>query len=461
MSPQLALGHRTQTSISPRLQHSVRLLRQPAHEFEQTLQAALVENPFLEEVALADEPMGIDFEPEEEERLWDSNPPGADGLTLGRTGTALGAADDRVQRLPMRMDLHQHLRDQLLASAIGPRLRLAAEVVVESLDDDGYLRDDPMDVARHLSGLPPLLRDELDTARDHVRTLEPAGVGAIDLVDCLCLQLRALPSGTPQRNLAIRLLERHSALLLRRDFAAILSQEQCSEPELMRAHALIRRLDPRPGSSIRGHDTEFVLPDVLVRERHGRLAVSINPRLNSKIQLNRRYVELFSRSSDASHGTMTQLLQEARWMLRNIEQRHDTIRRIVEAIIARQRDFFTRGEAALQPLSLQDIASMVDLHESTVSRATGNKYVSSPQGLHPLKYFFSRSLPRRTGSGCSGASVRFLIRDLTTREDPAAPLSDPEIATQLHARGISVARRTVTKYRNMLKILPAELRRRA
>ncbi|MFP5307390.1 MAG: RNA polymerase factor sigma-54 [Gammaproteobacteria bacterium] len=451
MIPSLALSTKQQLAISPRLQQAIRLLQLSALEFEQELRDSLISNPFLEEVEeqgpATDDWGGVPSLGSAFERMRAPPPDGDDANDLSWA--------------PERRGLRDYLRTQLFASRESPRIVLAGEAVIETVDDDGYLRDDPGSSAHALRVDPPLSDDEIQRAVALVRGFDPAGVCAHDLVDCLRLQLAALDGADEARDLALRVLAESLELLARHDYPAIARKLGCEEAHAREACALIRRLDPHPGSRYAPNAPDYVIPDVLVIRRRGRYAAVLNPAVRPNARLDQRYVEMFRGCRNGRHPAMSQQLQEARWFLRNAEQRFETIQRVADFIVEHQRDFFTYGDVALKPMVLREVADELGLHESTVSRATGNKHMETPRGCFEFKHFFSRELPMRGGSGCSAAAVRALIQEIIAEEGPDAPLSDVDIAAQLQAQGIGIARRTVSKYRRMLRLPPAELRRRA
>lgn len=447
--PSLVLTGRMQLQASPRLQQAVRLLQMSALQFEQELHQQLESNPFLEN-------------DEEEDAVDDSGRPAAlgDGIAPPRQRTAEDDSDvSDWARAPTTM--RGCLREQLCASRLPERLRIAAEIVIESLDDDGYLRQDPAETASAVTIEPALSAAEIDEGIRVVRTFEPIGVGARDLGDCLAMQLRALPATMPSRALALQLVRHHLEALARHDYAPIYRALGCDETGLQEAQALIRRLHPRPGRAIVSEDAGYVVPDVIVQQRGDRLVTQVNAALLPKLRLNQVYVDLLRRSRHSGHAAMSQQLQEARWLLRNAEQRFVTIKRVAEAIVARQRAFFAYGDIALRPLVLREVANELGLHESTVSRATAHKYMATPRGLFEFKHFFSRQLATRTGGRCSALAVQALMREMIAAESGVRPLSDIDLTSQLGAQGIRVARRTVTKYRTRMRVPPADLRRTA
>lgn len=489
MSFSLSLGTRQNLAISPRMQQAVRLLQLSALDFELELRNSVMSNPFLEDaedVLVAD---GADAEaaatPSSEILAQDLVAPTAAldaGAIIADAGTpeivdadiyahepdsfafetrSSGVAPDdagpQLGWVKETRGLRDHLRSQLYASQRGEREVLAAEIVIETLDDDGYLRDDVNDTLRQVDVR--LSPDDIERAIALVRSFEPTGVCARNLVECLMLQLDACDPATPGMALARELLTEHLDLLARRDFQALRRRLKCEEATLREGLALIRRLDPDPASRFSGKTPDYVVPDVIVREVRGKYIASLNPSIRSGARLNNQYIDLFRGCRRNQHPQLAQQLQEARWLVRNVEQRFDTILRVAQFIVERQRGFFEHGDIALKPLVLRDVAQELGLHDSTVSRATGNKYMATPRGCFEFKHFFSRELPVRNGAGCSAASVRELIQGLIAQESRESPLSDVDLAARLQAQGIRIARRTVTKYRRMLKVPPAEFRK--
>lgn len=454
----LSLSTRQSLAISPRLQQAIRLLQLSALDFEQELRESLISNPFLEE--------GEETAPATEDNPADSGfdeplPPLGSAFERARAPVSDDEDGSDLAWAPEKRGLRDYLRSQLYASRKAPREILAAEVVIETLDDDGYLRDDVGGSLRAVSVDPPLSADEIERAIDLVRQFDPPGVAARDLTECLRLQLMALEGVGDERELALKILAEHLDLFARHDFGALRRRLDCDEDRLRAACMLIRRLDPHPGSRYSASAPDYIVPDVLVVRRRGRYTAILNPAARPSARLNQRYVELFRRCRRSRHPAMAQQLQEARWFLRNAEQRFETIQRVAEFIVDRQSDFFTYGDVALKPMVLREVADELGLHESTVSRATGNKYMETPRGCFEFKHFFSRELPMRDGPACSAAAVRALIQEIIAEEKPEQPLSDVDIAAQLQAQGIRIARRTVSKYRRMLRLPPAELRRQA
>ncbi|HWL73031.1 MAG TPA: RNA polymerase factor sigma-54, partial [Burkholderiaceae bacterium] len=360
----------------------------------------------------------------------------------------------------------QSLRDHLLAQSkwleSSERDRTLMAIIVDALDDDGFLRME-LEELKALSGLEPIPDDdEMAIALKLVQSLEPAGVGARDLRECLLLQLREDddPASKSTHELAKRIVNEHLDRLAMRDIAGLARTLGVAQHAVSQAGDLIRRLQPRPGWRYGAASTRFVAPDVVVRKIRDEWTVTLNPSVVPKVRLNRMYAELFQNHRDARHSDLAAQLQEARWTVRNVEQRFATILRVAQAIVRRQRYFLDYGELAMKPLGLREIADELGLHESTVSRVTNNKYMATPLGVFELKYFFSRALATSSGGTCSATAIRGAIKDMIAEENRKEPLSDAQIARLLGRQGLQVARRTVTKYRQMMRVPAYEMRRR-
>jgi RNA polymerase sigma-54 factor len=487
--PSLALHARQQLALTPRLQQAVRLLQLSSLEFQQEMREALDTNPFLEYVPPtteagdgapsadgadgAREPQAAQAAsatdslapPSEPSDSYDSYSYTAEpSMSGGGRQSSNWRGDDDGEtdaadwaRVPvtMRDQLHEALR----LSPLDEQDRAAAHVVIEALDDDGYLRQDLAELAAIDDFGMTLDEDQLRVALRVVQSLDRPGIGARSLSECLALQLEAMPSDTPHRELAHRIVTEHLERLARREHGELQRQLGCDAQTLQAACALVRRLDPKPGNHYGRADDGYVVPDVIVRQVRNRWVVTVNPAIEPRARIHKLYAEMFARSGHTTRSPLAQQLQEARWLIRNAHKRCETIQRVGECIVARQKAFFQYGEIALRPLLLRDVADELGLHESTVSRATGNKYMATPRGIFEFKRFFPRELETRTGGTCSAAAVRALIQEMVDTEDPRNPLSDVTLTEMLGQQGVRVARRTVTKYRQMLKLPAAELRR--
>ena len=492
MPPSIELRTRQSLALTPRLQQSVRLLQLSSLEFQQELRTALDTNPFLEydasqteDAALAAESPGdaaqapgapasagsetvadapasgtTDASSHDERADDYSSDYSADSFDRGSSRhNGDGEGSDPADWARSQPSLHEQLHDALRLYPLNQRDREVARLIIESLDDDGYLRQDLADLADVFDVQPALTEQELLVALRLVQSLDRPGVGARSLSECLKLQLDCMESDTPGRDVAIQIAEHHLERLARREQAELQKQTGCNAEELRIACALIRKLDPKPGNYYGNAEDNYVVPDVIVRPVRNKWVVTINPAVMPRARIHRKYAELFAQSAGASRSPLAQQLQEARWLIRNAQQRFDTIRRVAECIVAHQRAFFQYGEIALKPLVLRDVADELGLHESTISRATGNKYMATPRGIFEFKHFFPRELGTESGGTCSAAAVRALLKEMIAAENARDPLSDVSLARMLADQGVLVARRTVAKYRHLMKVPPAELRR--
>jgi len=491
--PSIALHARQQLALTPRLQQAVRLLQLSSLEFQQEMREALDTNPFLEYAppaadgaegaepaagagagAAGGEPQAQQAAaPADDIALPVASSDGDSGYSYTAEPPMSGSArqsnwrggedgeSDAADWARVPMSMREQLHDTLRLSPLDEHDRAVAHVVIEALDDDGYLRQDLAELAEIDGVGMDLDEDQLRVALRVVQSLDRPGIGARSLSECLALQLEAMPPDTAHRDLAHRIVTQHLERLARREHGELQRQLGCDAQSLQAACALVRRLDPKPGNHYSRADDGYVVPDVIVRQVRNRWVVTVNPAIEPRARIHKLYAEMFARSEHTSRSPLAQQLQEARWLIRNAHKRCETIQRVGECIVARQKAFFQYGEIALRPLLLRDVADELGLHESTVSRATGNKYMATPRGIFEFKRFFPRELETQTGGTCSAAAVRALIQEMVDAEDARNPLSDVSLTEMLGQQGVRVARRTVTKYRQMLKLPAAELRRRA
>lgn len=484
-TPMIRLEHRQHQTLTPRLQQAVRLLQLSSLDFAQAVREAMGKNPFLEHeeasdgdsddaipaslvpqtVDAASAPLPSQASTEalvpntdgDNDTAWDRDNWQRDG---GSTRQASRDTEFNVfDMVPADVALRPHLRMQANLLALSDRDRALVGCVIESLDDDGYLRTNisELDCLRELD--PPVEDSELSMALKLVQSMEPSGVGARDVGECLRLQLHLIEC-PDQRELARQIIDGHLERLAHRECSGLAKLLGKPIDEVEAACERVRHMDPRPGWRYGSSDVQYVTPDVIVRKVRGQWKAMLNPAVVPKVRLNQVYADLFKRHREGQHGEMAAHLQEARWTVRNVEQRFATILSVAEAILRRQQHFLEFGPLAMKPLGLREIAEEVGLHESTVSRVTNNKYMATPAGVFELKYFFSRAMPTRSGGTCSATAIRGLIKDMIDAEDGTRPLSDAEIARQLARQGLAVARRTVTKYRQLLKLPAVEQRRR-
>ncbi|CAN5368192.1 RNA polymerase factor sigma-54 [soil metagenome] len=512
MKPSLQVRLSQHLALTPQLQQSIRLLQLSTLELHQEVEQMLEQNPFLdteEEMASA-EPAAERAtaaervtEREDSETRAESTgegneeAPGVDSAEFGTTerddwengterddfdgiqempgtrtqGPESGDEMEAHDRTGVMVSLQEHLREQMYGMRLCEEDRIALMVLIESLNEDGYLADTLEDIADRLAdpdneaGHEDLL-DRLRCALKWLQSLEPTGVGARDLGECLILQLRNLPRSEAQA-VAIIVCKQHLELLARRDLKKLMAATGADEHLLKEAQALIVSLEPKPGRPFTHAEANIIVPDVIVQKSGRNWKVVLNPDVMPKLRINDLYAQAMRGQRGSSNGasaagagqTMNARLQEARWFIKNIQQRFETIQRVSQAIVERQKSFFTHGEIAMKPLVLREIADELGLHESTISRVTTAKYMSTMFGTFELKYFFGSSLNTDAGGNASSTAVRALIRQLIAAEDMVKPLSDSQLSLMLEEQGIQVARRTVAKYREALKISPANLRK--
>lgn len=448
--------------FSPRLQHAVRLLQLSSQEYAEALRDAAELNPFLEvdEPSAGATPEAL-AEPVRSEASFEAEA-AFDRITAAPpAGTRHLSHDeslDAMQRLALPESLSAHLHAQLGVLRLDERDAALAHAVVEALDDDGYLRMPLGDIALALGEHPDDTEDEMRTALRRVQALDPAGVGARSVPECLCLQLDAI-GPVPVRALAQRILERHIDLLAAQDFAGIARAAGAPLAEVQCAVAGIRRLNPRPGWGHGETGERLVVADVTVKKVRGAWRTTLNPHAVPRVRLNTACAQLLDTRRGAHTGALKAYLEQARWMVGTVAQRTSTILDVARAIVARQQMFLEHGPLAMKPLGLKEIADEVGVHASTVSRTVNNKYIATPAGVFELQYFFSRGLQHTAGGASAPVAVQQLIRELIAIEPPTAPLSDAALARQLAQQGFHIARRTITKYRQTLDIDPVERRR--
>ena len=453
----MGLRLKQQLTLTPRLQQSVKLLQLSALECVQELHQAIAQNPFLEESAeSAESAEPSDTRAEREEAADDSSRADLDFSSSGGGGGSGDDTPDWTEWTASPSTLHDSLRDQLLLLGLTERDHVLANLIVDALDDDGFLRLPLEEVAALAPGAAP---GEIETALRIVQTLEPSGIAARSLGECLALQLEAMDRDTPGRSIALEVVQNRLSMLAARDNTRLLEALGCSAEELRLAMELIRSLDPRPGSKIGTFEPRAIVPDVIVRKDKKRWLVTVNSAIYPRIRVNQQYADYFRQARDGETALLAQHLQEARWLVRNLEQRFLTIQRVAEAVVTRQRNFFEYGDLAMRPLTLREIADELGLHESTVSRATSHKFMATPRGVVAFKRFFSRQLATTSGGSCSATAIRALLREFIAAEDRRNPLSDVQLTELLADRGVKVARRTVTKYRRSMQLPAVDFRR--
>jgi len=472
-SLQLKLGQHL--TLTPQLQQSIRLLQLSTLELNQELEQMLQDNPLLEREEEDEASFNAtevpthtaEAEAQSSETAAPENTDLESATTLDDSDwndySAAGGDDDDndyAHGSVAGASLREHLLSQLIVSPLTLRDRTLVAALIDDLDDSGFLTQPLADITASLqTELEELEPEEVETALKHLQNMEPTGVGARNLAECLSLQLRALPPATPARDDALRLTMDHLDLLAARDVGKLKKTLGIDDPALRAARALILSLNPRPGAAFSVDETHYVIPDVHIRKVKGMWVASLNADAMPKLRVNRVYADILARHRESGGGQLASQLQEARWLIKNVQQRFDTILRVSQAIVDRQKHFFEHGEVAMRPLVLREIADAVELHESTISRVTTQKFMMTPRGLYELKYFFGSHVSTESGGACSSTAIRALIKQMVSAEGGQKPLSDGQLAEVLGQQGIVVARRTVAKYRESLQIPPANMRR--
>lgn len=481
MKPTLQLKLSQHLTLTPQLQQSIRLLQLSTLELNQEIEKFLTENPMLEredgdESAPAPQTApgsksgneegetqasnnDSEHEParEPDTANYDDNPEWPSASSSG-SGASRDDEDNDFQDIQAaETSLRDHLNQQISLSPLSDRDRALARFIIEAIDDDGYLNQELEELLALLPTELDIEVDDLTIALHQVQSLEPAGIGARSPQECLSLQLRVLPDNAI-RDIAKVIVEQHLEMLAERNFVRLRRVLGCSEDELREAHALICTLNPHPGAQYSTQETRYVVPDVVVRKHRAQWVVHLNADAMPKLRVNALYASILQQNRGTG-GALTGQLQEARWLIKNVQQRFDTILRVSQAIVDQQRQFFEYGDVAMRPLTLREIAEQLELHESTISRVTTQKFMSTPRGVFELKYFFGSHVATDTGGAASSTAIRALIRQLVDAEDKKKPLSDSKIAELLGQQGIVVARRTIAKYRESLNIPPVSQRK--
>ena len=469
MKPSLQLKLSQHLALTPQLQQSIRLLQLSTIELEQELEKILLENPLLEREddaysSAPGENGEVETKSEEAEAPADSLSndeeswlgDGDEGSYANTSGSFSDDDDNDYQDVQAATpSLRDHLLWQLGLIQLSARDRSLVQCLIDALDDGGYLTLSLEELAETLPAELEIEAEELQIALRHLQNFDPTGVGARNVSECLALQLEML-SVDDTRTIALRIVNNHLDLLANRDFVKLKKIAECNDDQLREAQFLIRSLDPRPGARYAVLDARYITPDVMVRKIRGQWTVTINSDAYPRLRVNSLYAQILSRQRGSG---LSGQLQEARWLIKNVHQRFDTIQRVAQSIVDRQRQFFDYGEVAMRPLVLREIAEILGLHESTVSRVTTQKYMATPRGIFELKYFFGSHVATEAGGAYSATAIRALIKQLVDAEDAKKPLSDNHIADLLGKQGIVVARRTIAKYRESLNIPPVKLRR--
>lgn len=496
MKPSLVLKMGQQLTMTPQLQQAIRLLQLSTLDLQQEIQEALESNPMLERQEEGDDFDTSDPMADKEESASASSTPtqdtftettaNADSLEDGEwhdripselpvdtawedvyqtSASSLPSNDDDewdfTSRTSAGESLQSHLLWQLNLAPMSDTDRLIAVTLIDCINNQGYLEESLEEITEGFDPELDIELDEVEAVLHRLQQFEPAGVAARDLRECLLLQLRQLPADTPWLGDAQRLVSDYLDVLGSRDYAQLIRRMRLKEEELRQIIELIQSLNPRPGSQIESSEPEYVVPDVIVRKHNERWLVELNQESMPRLRVNPHYAGFVKRADSSADNTfMRNQLQEARWFIKSLQSRNETLMKVATQIVEHQRGFLEYGDEAMKPLVLHDIAEAVGMHESTISRVTTQKYMHTPRGIYELKYFFSSHVSTAEGGECSSTAIRAIIKKLVAAENPKKPLSDSKIAGLLEAQGIQVARRTVAKYRESLGIAPSSERKR-
>lgn len=481
---QLRLGQHL--TMTPQLQQAIRLLQLSSLELQAEIQEVLDANPMLEIEEDGDsgstpsDETGPDATNGTEDSLNEPSAAGEtdipddlpvdsswddiyDNIASPTTSSVNSTSDNREFELGNAPgeSLQAHLRWQMQMTPFSDTDRAIAEFIIDAISDDGYLSISTADIFQALADDLEIEEDEIEAVLHRIQNFDPPGVGARDLRENLLLQLRQLPLDSDWLGKAQDLVENHFELLASRDYAQLARRLKVSESELTEILQLITSLNPRPGSQITNERPEYIIPDVIVTKAKGRWKVELNADAAPRLRVNSHYASLVKQvQSSADNTFLKNHLQEARWFIKSLLSRNETLLKVATSIVERQTEFLEHGEEAMKALVLHDIAEAVDMHESTISRVTNKKYMHTPRGIFELKYFFSSHVSTSNGGECSATAIRALMKKLISAENPKKPLSDSKLATILSDQGINVARRTIAKYREALAIPPSNERKR-
>lgn len=474
MKQGLQLRLSQQLAMTPQLQQAIRLLQLSTLELQQELQQALESNPLLEQIDTHEE---IDTRETQDSETLDTAdaleqkempeelPLDASWDTIYTAGTPSGTSGDYIDdELPVyqgetTQTLQDYLMWQVELTPFSDTDRAIATSIVDAVDDTGYLTVPLEDILESM-GDEEIDIDEVEAVLKRIQRFDPVGVAAKDLRDCLLIQLSLFDKTTPWLEEARLIISDHLDLLANHDFRTLMRVTRLKEDVLKEAVNLIQSLDPRPGQSIQTGEPEYVIPDVLVRKHNGHWTVELNSDSIPRLQINQHYASMCNNArNDGDSQFIRSNLQDAKWLIKSLESRNDTLLRVSRCIVEQQQAFFEQGEEYMKPMVLADIAQAVEMHESTISRVTTQKYLHSPRGIFELKYFFSSHVNTEGGGEASSTAIRALVKKLIAAENPAKPLSDSKLTSLLSEQGIMVARRTVAKYRESLSIPPSNQRK--
>ncbi len=466
MKHSLQLKQSQQLTLTPQLQQAIKLLQLSTLEINQETARLLDENPFLER---EDDGVTQSFnttpssEASSESQASENDSSADSGEWSNLSFSSAPSSDDEDEGYGEvaadKPSLREHLLWELNICSLDARDKKIVGLLIDALDENAYLSQPLEEIAGLLPAELDITLDDLETALVQLQHLDAPGIGARNLSECLALQVQAMPEDVPGRELALTIVTHHLDLLAAHDFGRLKKALHCDDAALRLAQDLIMHLQPRPGQAFEQRAADYVVPDVVV-ERHGGIwRARLNPEAMPRLRVNQVYASILQQRGEGNVQGMVTQLQEARWFIKNLQQRFDTILRVAQAIVERQRQFFEHGEIAMRPLVLREIAEQLELHESTISRVTTQKFMHTPRGIFEFKYFFGSGVATEAGGACSSTAIRALIKQLVSEEDGKHPLTDSRMAEILAQQGILVARRTVAKYREGMNILPVNLRK--
>ncbi len=465
MNTSIRLRTNQHLALTPQLRQAIRLLQLSRQELEVELRQCTEGNAMLDLVEDLPLPVG----PDTEEPAWEpaDDHDGEPEMSAAEPDMPQGTSrsdSNQVVDIDIREaapeGLREHLMWQLEMASFTQREYLAAALIIDALDSDGYLRCDLAQLAESVPVEPALTLDELHAVRRKVQDFDPVGVACTDLADCLGAQLEQTEPDAPARELARDIVSRHLDLVAANDIAGIARSLRATPEDVAAACDLIRQLDPHPGTALDSSPVEYIVPDAYAWHDGKRWQVTLDPANQPRLELNQHYCQLMHEACAADASWMRAQLQEARWLIKSVQTRADTLLRVTRAIVNRQHAFLDYGPEALRPLLLREIAEEVGMHESTISRVTTRKYLNTPRGNFEFKYFFSTGLATDGGGSASTTAIQAVLRKLIAEENPRKPLSDQALANAFVKQGVNVARRTITKYREALRIPRSTERRR-
>jgi RNA polymerase sigma-54 factor len=478
MKQSLHLRQGLQLSMTPQLQQAIKLLQMSTLDLQQEIQQALESNMMLEQLEDDNVPFmeatpekkneGVELTTSEgsqteipDELPVDSSWDDIYEAVMESGNNSSESVEFETQR-SAGITLLEHLLWQLELTPFSERDHAIAITIIDSINEDGYLISTPEDIFQSLqTQIDDLYLDEVNAVLHRLQHFDPAGIAALDLGDCLRLQLQQLPESTPYKAEALLVVTKYLDLLATQEQSKLMKLLNFTERQLNSVVALIRTLEPKPGSKIQQPESEYVIPDVYVVKHNGIWQVNLNPEIAPKLRINPFYSAMIKRADNSKDNTcMKDHLQEARWFIKSLHSRNDTLLRVAKSIVEKQIGFLEHGSIAMKPMVLRDIAEELELHESTISRVTTQKYMHTPNGIIEFKYFFSSHVGTEGGGECSSTAIRAIIKELISNEDITKPLSDSKIADFLKEKGIHVARRTIAKYREAMLIAPSSQRKR-